>query len=83
MQLAAGRNLRVHAMFLQSPCFLEPPPYPVTAYRFFDPLFRDAETDTNRRFGRVRRTKPEDNAQRENRKRLSGLEKRFNLLTQL
>lgn len=84
MQLLPFGYLAVQAMLLKSPGFPQQSFDPVPAYGLFDPLFGDTEANTNRRhFSRSYRSQPENNTQRKNRKRLSGLEKRFNLLTQL
>ncbi len=85
VQLRGSRYLCVELMFLQAPGFLQQPAYPVTLYGLAQPLFGNTETYAHGRWfrfaplGQVLVYHP----QRENRKRLSGLEKRFNLFTQL
>ena len=85
MQLCGSGYQRVKTMFLQAPGFLQQPAYPVALYGLTQPFLGYAETYAHRRrfrfasLGQVLVYHP----QWENRKRLSGQEKRFNLFTQL
>ena len=84
MQLCICINFLVKGVLLQAPGFFQQAAYPVAVYRFFYPFFRDAETHAHgRRFRFVPFALQVNYTQRKNRKRLSCMEKRFNLFTQL